>query len=436
MKRVERRDVRARRRWRSQVLAAAAVSATAASLAAAVPAQAAGPAVIVVATTGDDANSGASGSPVATLQRAQQLVRAALPGADAPITVEIAPGDYYLGQPLELTNADSGTAQAPVTWKGTGDGVRISGGRALTSTWTPSAGDPSTMVTSVPDGIDFDELFVGGQRQIMARYPNFDESAARLDGSTSLATLNSRSANWSKPTTGYVRGMHCHDWGSVSFTIEGRSNNALDLDYIGDNNRPQDCSLTMPASSNVVMVENIKEELDVAGEWFLDKDEDKLYLKPPAGVDLATATVETGELEQLVTVTGSSAADPVAHVTFDNLDFQRTHRTMFGPGNVFEGISRGDWSVVRKGAIFLQNAKDITVSNSSFTDLGSNGIFMSGYNDGNKVLDSRFRNSGGTDVHVVGLPDAVRNYAGNYFTTPPIDDLGAGPKSENYPRDI
>lgn len=424
------------RRWQARFLAAAAVSATAISLAAAVPAQAAGPVVIQVATTGDDAASGASGSPVATLQRAQELVRAALPGADAPITVEIAPGDYYLSQPLALTNQDSGTAQAPVTWKGTGAGVRISGGRALTSAWTPSAGDPSIMVTSVPDGIDFDELFVGGERQIMARYPNFDESAPRLDGSTSLATLNTRSAGWSKPATGYVRGMHCHDWGSVSFTITGRTNDALDLKYIGDNNRPQDCNVTRPVNTGVVMVENIKEELDTAGEWFLDQDAHQLFYKPAAGVDLSTVKVETGELEQLVTVQGASAADPVAHVTFDNLDFQRTHRTMFGDGNTFEGISRGDWSVVRKGAIFLQNAKDVTVTNSSFTDLGSNGIFMSGFNDGNKVLNSRFRNSGGTDVHVVGLPDAVRNYAGNYFTTPAIDDLGTGPKSENYPRNI
>lgn len=424
------------RRWQVRFLAAAAVSATAVSLAAAVPAQAAGPVVIQVATTGDDANTGASGSPVATLSRAQELVRAALPGADAPITVEIAPGDYYLSQPLALTAEDSGTAQAPVTWRGTGDGVRISGGRALSSTWTPSAGDPSVMVTPVPDGIDFDELFVGGRRQVMARYPNFDESAPRLDGSTSLSTLNTRSAGWSKPTTGYVRGMHCHDWGSVSFTITGRTDNALNLKYIGDNNRPQDCNPTQPANSGVVMVENIKEELDAAGEWFLDKDAHQLYYKPAAGVDLATAKVETGELEQLVTVEGASAADPVAHVTFDNLDFQRTHRTMFGAGNTFEGISRGDWSVVRKAAIFLQNTEDVTVSNSSFTDLGSNAVFMSGYNDGTKVLTSRFRNSGGTDIHVVGLPDAVRNYAGNYFTTPAIDDLGSGPKSENYPRNI
>ena len=166
----------------SKVLVAAGALTVAGSVVAAVPAVADGPVVIEVSPTGDDANTGSSGSPVATLQRAQELVRAALPGAEAPVTVEIAPGDYYLSEPLELTNADSGTEQAPVTWEGTGDGVRISGGRALSPEWTPSQADPSIMVTPVPEGIDFDELFVGGARQVMARYPNYDESAARLEG--------------------------------------------------------------------------------------------------------------------------------------------------------------------------------------------------------------------------------------------------------------
>ncbi|MGZ0712663.1 carbohydrate-binding protein (plasmid) [Coraliomargarita sp. W4R53] len=425
------------RRWRRTGLAAVAIIPLVLPLAAAMPAQAAADAIttIEVSPSGDDANLGVDGSAVATLHRAQEIVRGALVDAAEPITVAIEPGNYYLSEPLALSNEDSGTAQAPVTWLGTGDGVKISGGRSLELSWQPSASDPSIMVAPVPEGIDFDELFVNDARQIMARYPNYDESAARLDGSTTLDTLNSRSASWNDPTTGYVRGMHCKDWGSVSFNITGQSDGALDLEYIGDNNRPQDCGTGLPVKPGVVLAENIKEELDSAGEWFLDSSTHELYYMPAAGVDLATAKFETGELEQLVTIEGASAANPVANVTFDNLDFQRTHRTMFGD-NVFEGVSRGDWSVVRKGAIFMQNAKNIAVTRSSFIDLGSNGIFMSGYNEDHTITDSTFRYAGATDVQVVGLPDSVRNYSDNYFTTHAIDDLSSGPQSENYPRNI
>ncbi|WP_022894394.1 right-handed parallel beta-helix repeat-containing protein [Agromyces subbeticus] len=417
-----------------RAVAGAGIAAIALSTLAALPAHAAEAVTVFVATNGDDANPGTSaGAPVASMTRAQELVREALPSG-APVTVQLAEGEYYLDSTLALTNADSGTESAPVRWVGAGEGATINGGRKLTGTWTPSAADPTVMVTDVPDGIDFDELFVDDSRQVMARYPNWDDSASRLEGTTSMSTLNSRSAGWSKPTSGYVRAMHCHDWGSVSFTISGRAENALQLAFVGDNNRPQDCNATLPMKADAVMVENIREELDATNEWFLDRDANKLYLKPAQGVDLSAATIEVGELDQLVTLNGTSPEDPIHDISFENLGFERTHRTLFN--SPFISLSRGDWSVVAKGAAYLKNSRDVTFTNSSFADLGGNGIYLEGYNSGTAITASRFENNGATDVHVVGSPAAVRNYAGNYFTTPPISDLGSGPKTEDYPRDI
>ena len=417
-----------------RTIAAAGIAAVALSTLTALPAHAAEAVTVFVATNGSDANAGTSAeAPVKTMAKAQELVRGALPDG-APVTVQLAEGEYYLDAALALTNADSGTDAAPVRWVGTGDGATINGGRKLTGTWTPTEADPSIMVTDVPAGIDFDELFVDDTRQVMARYPNWNDSAPRLEGTTTMATLNTRSAGWSAPTTGYVRAMHCHDWGSVSFTITGRVSDALQLKFVGDNNRPQDCNVNLPMNSSAVMVENIREELDAANEWFLDRSANKLYLKPAAGVDLSAATVEVGELDQLVTLTGASPADPIHDIAFENLSFERTHRTLFN--NPFVSLSRGDWSVVRKGAAYVKNSRNVTFTESSFTDLGGNGIFLDGYNAGTEITASRFENNGATDVHVVGSPSAVRDYAGNYFTTPRISDLGSGPKTEDYPRDV
>lgn len=417
-----------------RTVAGAGLAALALSALTALPAHAAETVTIHVATDGDDAADGTSATAaVKTLPRAQELVREALPGG-APVTVQLAEGEYALDTTLELTNADSGTAAAPVRWVGAGDGAAIKGGRTLTGEWTPSEADPSILVTDVPAGIDFDELFIDDARQVMARYPNWDDDAPRLEGTTTMATLNSRSSGWSDPATGYVRAMHCHDWGSVSFTIAGRTSDALQLTFVGDNNRPQDCGGDLPMNSSAVMVENIREELDAPNEWFLDREANKLYLKPAPSVDLAAAAVEVGELDELVTLTGASPSDPIHDIVFENLAFERTHRTLFN--NAFESLSRGDWSVVRKGAATVKNSRDVTFTASSFTDLGGNGIFLDGYNSGTKVTASRFENNGATDVHVVGSPAAVRDYAGNYFTTPRISDLGTGPKTEDYPRDV
>ncbi|WP_407319558.1 PDZ domain-containing protein [Isoptericola halotolerans] len=348
--------------------------------------------------------------------------------------MELAEGDYYLDETLTLSNDDSGSADAPVRWVGAGEGATINGGRQLAGTWAPSADDPDVMVTDVPAGIDFDELFVDESRQVMARFPNFNEAANRLEGTTTMATLNSRAEDWADPTTGYVRAMHCRDWGSVSFTVEGYGSDGLQLDFVGDNNRPQNCDEERPMDANAVLVENVREELDATNEWYLDRDAGKLYLRPAADIDLNEATVEVGELDELVVLEGASAEDPLHDISFENLSFERTHRTLFN--NTFEGLSRGDWSVVRKGALTIRNTRDVSVTESEFTALGGNAIFLDGHNDRTEILANTFVDNGATDVHVVGSPAAVRDYAGNYFITPDITDLEAGPQTEDYPRDV
>ena len=400
------------------------------------PAHAASAVTIYVAVNGADTNPGTANEPVATLGRAQQVVRDDLAGtAPGPITVSVAGGTYYLSSPLALTDADSGTAASPVTWTAApGASVTISGGRLLQPTWQPlSAGSP-IMAATIPAGLDFDGLFVNGTRQILARYPNYDSTASRLDGSTTLAALNARAAGWVNPTTGDVRAMHCNDWGSLSYSITGYTSGALGLHYVGDNNRPQDCGSATSPSPGSVMVEGIREELDAPGEWFYDKPSGQLLFIPPAGMNLSNATVETAEQNQLITVDGDSAQSPAHDISFTGFHFTETHRSLFNTPYV--GDSKGDWSISRQGAVTLTNTKDITISNSFFDQLGGNGVFMNGYNDLNVVSGNRFESDGESDVQVVGSPDAVRNYSHNYYDNVPISDLGTGPKSDNYPRDI
>ncbi|HEY3716582.1 MAG TPA: right-handed parallel beta-helix repeat-containing protein, partial [Jatrophihabitantaceae bacterium] len=353
------------------------------------------------------------------------------------VVVELAGGTYYLAAPLQFGSQDSGRNGHPVTWTAApGAEVTISGGRQLRPIWQPAATGSKIMAATIPTGLNFDGLFVNGQRQILARYPNYDPTASRLDGSTSLANLNQESAKWSDPSTALVRAMHCNDWGSVSFTVSGRTDNALDLHYVGDSNRSQDCGLSVGNAGRVgpVMAENVKEELDAPGEWYYDRSSGQLLYYPPDGTDLSTASLQTAEQDQLITLTGASVANPVHNITFDGLHFADTHRTLFD--STYERDAKGDWAIVRKGAVYMRNAVDVKVTTSFFDQLGGNGVFVDGYNDSNVVSNNKFESNGASAVQIVGSPDAVRDYSDNYYTTVPIDDTAAGPKSENYPRDI
>ncbi|MBN2310610.1 MAG: hypothetical protein JXR94_16680, partial [Candidatus Hydrogenedentes bacterium] len=127
----------------------------AALVAPAVEARAAASATLYVATSGNDAWSGAlaapnaakTDGPFASLERARDEIRnmkqsGGLP--DGGVTVEILPGRYELAAPVELSAEDSGTAGAPIVYRARpGDLVRISGGQ-LISGWEPVS-DPDLL---------------------------------------------------------------------------------------------------------------------------------------------------------------------------------------------------------------------------------------------------------------------------------------------------
>ena len=71
----------------------------------------------------------------------------------------------------------------------------------------------------------------------------------------------------------------------------------------------------------------------------------------------------------------------------------------------------------RKGAIYMTNSQNITVTNSSFDQLGGNGVFVDNYADRDTVSDNSFTGDGETDVQVVGSPTAVRRLLERLTTT-------------------
>ena len=143
-------------------------------------------AAFFVATRGNDAWSGTlsepnpakTDGPFASLAGARDAVRElkAKEGLKAPVTVMVRGGCYYLQEPLVLTPADSGTDRGPILYRAyPGEKAVINGGRPVTG-WKKGPGKLWT--ASIPEvkagKCYFQQLFVGGRRQIRARHPNFD----------------------------------------------------------------------------------------------------------------------------------------------------------------------------------------------------------------------------------------------------------------------
>jgi hypothetical protein len=382
---------------------------------------------IFVSPNGDDANPGTPDKPLATIAAAQAAVRAHPNRGKSPLTVAVLPGTYYVGKTIVFTTADSGAEAAPITYRGYGLPT-LSGGVKLDLTWT--AYKNNIMQASVPaslsSGMSFDVMFLNGQRQIMARYPNYDPNKLTTPFQGVAGDYQSRPSKWAKAPTGevYAHCMHTSDWGSQHYVMSGVSGGSLNLSKALCNGRASG-----PNGSGVV--ENVLDELDAPGEWYFDKSAGTLYFNPPPGTDLGTALLEMAGLETIIQFQGTAGA-PVKFVNLDGFRYHATSRT-FGKCN--EQVLKSDWVIYRGGGLFLSGVEDSAITNSFFDALGGNALFVSGYARRVNIQTNKLVGIGASAILLMGLSSAVRNPGFGYTGGIAVGSLDKtpGPKTDDYP---
>ena len=375
-----------------------------------------------VSPLGDDANPGTLEKPFATPQRAQQAVR------QKHGDIFLRGGTYYLPATLVFNAQDSGTKDAPVVFQNyQGEKAVISGGVQLEKLdWQPYTN--GIFQTQVPADLPTEEIFVNGERQILARYPNFDPKAQYFDGFAADAISVQRSARWTDPAGGYYHAMHPALWGDFTWRITGKETNGqVRLEGGWQNNRGA------AAHRQIRFVENIFEELDAPGEWFLNSKAHSLYFDPPAGLDLKSAVVEATRLQTLVEFRGDET-NPVKWITLRGLVFRQAARTVM---DTKEPLLRSDWAICRCGAIVFNGAEDCVLEDSFIDQVGGNAVFVNNYNRRITVRGTQIAKAGASGICFVGDPQAARSPLFNYGQVHRLDEIDRtpGPKSGNYPAD-
>ena len=270
---------------------------------------------LFVAPDGDDSGPGTIDRPLATLDGAKAKVRQVKKSADAPITVRLREGTYYLSSPIVFEPEDSGTAEAPVTYAAYRDErVVVSGGRRITPKWSTHTGG---ILKADVARHKFDQLFVDGRRQTLARWPNrtLDERGVDVGYTQGIAEPTKpiqeftydpeqfSPRRWARPDGAILHIFQAKHWGNMQWRI-------CDIDH--DANRIllgeggwQLGTLWYAERAVYVAphcryyVENVMEELDAPGEWYYDGRAEKLYYMPVDGKAPAKTTIETaGALKQ------------------------------------------------------------------------------------------------------------------------------------------
>ena len=386
-----------------------------------------------VSPQGDDQNPGTKDKPFATLGQAQDTIRSGREADREPVTVHLREGTYYLNQALVFTPSDSGTKDAPLAFAAFANERPTISGAVLLDGLTWKRHENGILKTSVPServkGLErFDQLFVNGKLQPLARYPNYDPQAQYFNGVADDAISPERASRWEDSAGGYLFAMHRSMWGDMSFRITGKNDkNEVQIEGGWQNNRP-----TAPHAKRR-FVENIFEELDAPGEWFYDTQAETLYFLPPSDLDLSQARIEAAGLRHLVEFRGSEAA-PVTDVSFRGVRFTHSLRTFL---DTREPLLRSDWCIYRGGAILFEGAQRCELTDCDLDHLGGNAVFFSGYNRDCSISGCLIREIGASGVCFVGEPAAVRSPRFQYGSRFRFDELDKtpGPKTDQFPAD-
>jgi hypothetical protein len=389
---------------------------------------------IYISVHGNDQNAGTREKPIQSINKAQELLRSK--AGKKEVQVIFCDGIYYLTEPVVLTPELSGTAKKPVVFKAEHEGKAIiSGGSPVETKWEPFKNGIFKAIVSEDAAID--QLYVNGQRQRMARFPNAVEGKNVFDTwdlvhTNKPDTINDpidkkRIATWSHPEGAYIHAMHNALWGDMHWIVKGKNaDGSLDLEGGWQNNRP---SAMHPRYR---MVENVFEELDAPGEWYYNRGTKTLYFYPENGLDLSKAKVEIVRLRNLIDFKGTKEK-PVRFVRFDGFVFRHTARTFMANK---EPLLRSDWTTYRGGAVMFDGAEDCAVTNCEFDQLGGNSVFVNNYNRRVYIKSCYIHDSGANGVAFVGDPVTVRSplfrYGNQDFAA---IDLTPGPKGDNYPED-
>ncbi len=177
-----------------------------------------------------------------------------------------------------------------------------------------------------------------------------------MDGETA-ARVNA----WTKKKDVWVFGYWAYDWADASSPVT--------FNPAHDSFLPKYCSRFGVVENAPYRFINVFDELRYPGQYYLDRDERKLYLLPPSDMQNARIVLSMDE-EALMKIDANS-------VTVDGLSFTNARSNAIdvqGDGNVLRQLKV---YAVGGNAICIKGKRNL-VSRCSLTDLGRGGVIVQG----------------------------------------------------------
>ncbi len=368
--------------------------------------------VIYVSPSGNDTNSGSESSPLATVEAAQKAVRQAKSEMKSGnISVVFRDGIFSLDKPIVLSNLDGGTDNITVKYKSYRNETPVfSGGRKLKGTW--EKGGNNIWAIEIPEvyteGWDFRQLFKNGVRQVRSRYPNngerltikdFEETGHDIEKAPRRIILNEDipfENLRSKQTEVVMYNLWSISRAMVTYSSKNTISTQTPLGWIGH-------GISSVQKDKEFYLENAYEFIDKEGEWYLDRDKRKLFVKTKEGEDPNESEWEVPVIDQLLRLIGSRG-NSVKNVSFEGLTFKhaRWQLPLFGYNGIQAGffgstyIKTPTYSPLM--AILWQYTDNCEFTNCELLQVGTSGMGLGAGCSNSKISNNKFDDIGGTGI--------------------------------------
>ena len=424
--------------------------------------------IYVAANGSDTTGNGSKAKPYATIQRAQTAARAA--SKDVATNVIIGEGTYAITSALTFTADDSGTAEAPVTYKAAeGAKVVVSGATQIPmDKISPLTDADSAIINRLPASVakkvvkvdlsgvadaitDYASNWSAGLRikpmgvylnddyQDISRWPNTGYTTIKANdivGANNREPLEdagkyakviikdldySKISSWQNLDKVFIDGYLRYEWYVDSAKIASVTNGSLydeSNQYLGGKGTIDGAVIQLSSNKTAygvadggrVILKNILEEIDSPGEWYVKVDAETktetMYYYPPHTLTSEDTLEITTLTQNFVTIDGAS------NFAIEGITFEKNSNAG-SSGNGVE-ITSGDNITIKDctmkdlGAwgIYHTDATNVTIDGCVMNNLGQGGIST-------KSGDTTNLTSANTVIQNCHISDIARDYQAN-----------------------
>ena len=380
-----------------------------------------------VATDGNDTNDGTIERPFRTIEKARDVIRGITERPKGGITVNIRGGEYEIASTVAFSQNDGGTSESPVTYQGyQNEKVQLIGGKSLNYSnfkkinqnmsaklLTSDAKSKVLEIDLKSEGIeDYGrivrrgflindseptqmELFIGGERMQLGRWPNSGytgigetvRSGKRTKSEMSLGAVykytDTQPSKWKTNVENiFVAGVLGPNYAFDYYPL-GK------IDTAANEITLREGAIQSYYSKPFVYYENIFEEIDAPGEYYVDRENGILYLYPPKEFSKDT-DIRVSQLKDTMI-----AIDSCNHLNFRNLELGTTRGQVIRSTNPTDSLLVENCTIRNTGNAgnAINNTKNTKIRNNHIYDIGYTGISLAGGDydkliSGNNIIEN------------------------------------------------